>query len=178
MDEFILGFIAGEGSFHVSLLERKSGLPGYRPVFKVGVNEEEIIYRIHNHLKLGNVYNEEDMYVWQMQSVDDLITLCYWIEENKSKTFECTKKHEQYKKWKKAVEIKESNKNKKMSVENQKKMIDISYSIPDSNTKKVSKEDWYKKAENNKLYYCNEQNYYGEKCMITVESEEDTCRHH
>lgn len=178
MEEFVLGFIAGEGSFYVTLLDRKSGHPRYRPKFKLGVNEEDIVKRICDQVGVGRVYKGSDTYNWNVQSVEENIRLSNWVEKNATKEFKMTNKYNQYKDWKKAVKIKESNKNKRLTVSEQKKMIDISYNIPDSDTKKISKEEWYKKAEQNKLHRCGEINSSGNECMSIVSNKNETCTYH
>lgn len=109
---FILGFIAGEGSFNANLHQQdtyKFGVyAGLR--FHIGLhqNDKQLLYSLKEYFDMGRVVERQnngyDSVYWEVKKNDEIKQLCDWIEENKSDWFEESIKHKSYKKWKYLVE--------------------------------------------------------------------------
>lgn len=145
MNKFILGFIAGEGSFHVTLATSGSGYVVPKPTFSIRVYENEIIDAIHQEVSIGNVRKRADGKVWRVQSISECEDIVQRIEESAGPLFKKTDKWRQFKLWSEAVEIKQ--KDGRTSKEDKKRLVEISYSIPKSNTKTKDMNEWFSLIE-------------------------------
>lgn len=141
MDRFVLGFIAGEGSFHVTLELTGSGYVVPKPTFSLRVYEDNILDKIRNHTSVGKVRDRKNGKAWRAQSISDCKELSDWVDKRAGDMFKSTDKWRQFKLWKEAVEIKLSD--GRSSLEEKKRLIEISYEIPKSDTKSKTMDEWF-----------------------------------
>jgi hypothetical protein len=180
---FILGFIAGEGSFYVSLMERESvGKLRINPSFKLQVAENKIIYKIHKELGIGTVDNYNEFTNFRVQSTEECIELSKFVDENVDTLFRSTHKYEQYKLWKEVLEIvTEPKYNKRLQdipAEEQKRCVNLAYQIPKSNNRKYDKQYWYDIIDSFERQRCGAERNNGDICTRPVKEETSTCIYH
>ena len=110
--QFILGVIAGEGTFYVALQHREDSewnvSAGPEFTVKMDERDDDLVRRMRSSLGLGS-YNTVErpnrtMVQWRISAMDEMLDLVSIIEQNKQ-FFRYTDKYESYKKWKQAVEI-------------------------------------------------------------------------
>ena len=176
-DQFLLGFIAGEGSFFVGLYQRGSGSVEARPKFALSVDERLIVEQSKDKLNgIGQIIEERDgMITWQVQSIGDVQKMREWAEQNYSEWFDHTHKSYQFELWCEAVDIRTSE---GMTNDDKKRLVDISYDIPRSNTKQLSREEWYQRIDNWEQYYCEATTEDSGKCQRPVPNTDDVCHIH
>lgn len=175
-NQFILGFIAGEGCFHIALNRKKSGRVRAFPAFDLHVYEKQIIKDIYHHFEnIGTIRNRNDRgMVWQVQSYNEAKILHDWVSENRKKCFNVTDKARQFDIWSEAVSIYSTD----MSDKDLKRMVDLSFDIAKSNTRNISKETWYERIENFTQNRCGVKNRNENPCKNKVSDKDDTCWAH
>lgn len=110
---FILGLIAGEGSFSIKFAKSDQYRVGYiiNPRFSLGMREEELIMleQISDSVGLGRVKpkGRKNQIYWSISSVGECINLCSFIEspENSSEIFMESSKYSSYMAWKNVLEM-------------------------------------------------------------------------
>lgn len=148
VEQFALGLIAGEGSFYIGLKHRNSGVVNFTATFMLEVYEDNVVEVLVEDLGIGEVYSRDDRdgSIWRITSISDAQELANMVQSSADKYFKSTRKYEQFKKWHRAVEI--ASENSRYSDEQKKEIVDISFSIADSNNRRTSKEEWYNRIEN------------------------------
>ena len=145
MDEsFILGLIAGEGSFSSALLNQNDTVYIY-PIFQMGMSDvdQEIIERMSDELDIGTVNNSGGNAGWFVRGQDDVDDLIEFIEDADCELFELTEKYGQYERWMKLVEKKRASDG---SRDERAELIRIARSITDSSAGDGnSAEEWIAK---------------------------------
>lgn len=105
MEKFILGFIAGEGSFHARLRENEYSNFGVETSleFTLLLNERdsELLEDIHTYIGLGRIRYDESRgtVCWKISSKEDCKDFARFIEENAGDGFIASEKYESFKKW-------------------------------------------------------------------------------
>ena len=176
-EQFILGFIAGEGSFAISVWERDSGKIHARPFFKLGVDEQKIVREIYQEAgEIGGLTERQSGYLsWQVQSMDDVCNLRDWVNEHRGQWFNNCHKSEQFELWSEAVDI---HKQDTITDNDRKRLVDLSYQIPRSNTKKIDREEWHQRIDDWEQHYCIATRDDGESCEMPVPEPDMLCHHH
>lgn len=173
-NEFILGLIAGEGSFHV-VLESPSR---QRPKFTMNIHEDEILDEICEHLDLGGISRSDDIRAeWQIQSKAEIVELRDWVEDNMCQGFKQSDKYRQFKLWSEAVDI-VPNDREPIGQDKRKRLVEIAYEIPKSDTRRKSKESWLEDVSDKQIFFCEGENSDGSECENRVSSPDKTCRWH
>jgi len=104
---FILGFIAGEGSFQLNA--RKNGkyievIPKFSIYLKD--NDEKLLREIHSVIGVGSVTLTKNGHVQlQARSKEDLSTIISFIDGSYDKFWKNSNKKEKYETWKEIVHI-------------------------------------------------------------------------
>lgn len=148
---FILGLIAGEGSFQLNLTINNTRSYGFAPVpkFSLLVHEKDILDKIVNEVGLGKVKSRshDDGYVWEIINQNEVIEFSDWIKKSSTEFWESTNKYKQFEKWNVAVDMicrRETNYHGEMYNDSEmKKIVDISYDIGMPDKRKMSKDDYY-----------------------------------
>lgn len=110
-EEFILGLIAGEGSFMVNIHKSdrySTGLDIRTAVtITLGKDDYSILAMIHHILGVGGLNKCGDSAVsWKLQSYKDSRMLADWIDGHLDESlFQYTRKYRSYKTWKKCLSI-------------------------------------------------------------------------
>jgi len=173
-EDFILGMIAGEGSFHIVL----EGPTRLRPKFKMTMHEDDILRDMCLNLNLGSVSHDwGDRYSWHVQSKSDVRELRDWVSEKMCDGFKSTDKYRQFKLWSEAVDIFPSGR-VPLSKDERVRLVELSYDIPKSDTKEKDKDEWIQAVKSVTINYCGANTKSGEDCENRVPSENDKCRHH
>jgi len=173
-DEFILGMMAGEGSFHI-VLESPTR---QRPKFKMTMYEGDVLREMCLQLGLGSVSHDwGERYSWHIQSKTDIRELRDWIAENMCDGFKSTDKFRQFKLWSESVDIIPSGR-RPISQEDRERLVELSYEIPKSDTKDKDKEEWLQAVRSVSVYYCGAETQSGGECGNRVPTESAKCRHH
>lgn len=145
MDEsFILGLIAGEGSFSSALLNQNDTVYIY-PIFQMGLSDvdEDIIHYMTNEMDIGTTSKSNGAIGWFVRGKEDVDDLIEFIEEADCEEFEITEKYDQYQRWMELVEKKRASEGSK---EERKELIRIARSITDTNAGDGhSAEEWIAK---------------------------------
>jgi hypothetical protein len=102
--EFILGIIAGEGTFGVTFRKR-DGYTAPEPYSGVKMkNEEMLLNSIKSKVGVGTVYSKKNnMYSWQLHGINLNQSLIEWIDESRSELFVQSRKYDSYKQWKDCI---------------------------------------------------------------------------
>lgn len=173
-DDFMLGMIAGEGSFHI-VLEAPSR---QRPKFTMNMHEREILEIMQEQLEWGTISKPDDTRTeWQVQGKEDLREMKEWVENNMSEGFKSTDKYRQFLLWSEAVEIRPDGR-EPIPVEDRKRLVELAFEIPKSDNRNKSKEEWLELVESAKVYYCDGTTNGGTECKNSVEADGATCRWH
>lgn len=171
-DQFVLGFIAGEGCFYIPLNHKNSGRVRAFPAFALHVHEKQIIKDIWNYFEnIGTIRQRDDGMVWQVQAYDEVKTVHDWVNNNRKECFNITDKARQFGLWREAVSIYSTD----MSDKDLKRMVDLSFDIAKSNTRNVSKETWYERIESFTQHRCGVTLDDGSSCQYKVTDKNDTC---
>lgn len=147
LESFTLGFIAGEGSFYIAVKHRNSGNVTFTPAFSLRVAENEIIEKLAEEIDIGKVYDRPDEdkgLTWKVNAVDECLELAEWIAQNSDEYWKATHKHEQFETWREALMLKVGGLE---TPEDKKEMVDLSFEIARTNTRKISKDDWYERID-------------------------------
>lgn len=151
ISDFVLGFIAGEGSFSVSFQEQTTYEVNVYPNFRfyMGVNDwdEEVMEHIYEEIGVGDLIyrsgngKREDQVVIEVRRIDEVEEFIGWIDENASKTFKMTDKYESYISWRDAFRIRED------AMRDPDKMLELIDTAKEINgsTKGYSAEHWKQK---------------------------------
>lgn len=145
MDEsFILGIIAGEGSFSSALLNQSDTVYIY-PIFQMGMSDVdgEVIERMADDLDIGTVNYSGGNVGWYVRGQEDVDDLIEFIENTDCEEFELTEKYDQYGRWMELVEKKRASDG---SRDEREELIRVARSITDSNAGDGnSAEEWIAK---------------------------------
>lgn len=147
LESFALGFIAGEGSFYIAVKHRSNENVTFTPSFALKVSEKEIVGKIAEDIGIGLTYSrpdEPDSLTWKINSVDECLELAELIRENSNEYWESTHKAEQFEIWREALLMKDEGVE---TAEEKKRMVDLSFDIAKTNTRKISKDEWYDRIE-------------------------------
>ena len=107
-EQFVLGFIAGEGSFNVSVYRQddmKFGVTG-NEMFSLGVHEDdsEALEVVKETLGVGEIYSDtQGKKQFMVSKRSELLELVDWMDENVSDEFKRTEKYQSYLRWKELV---------------------------------------------------------------------------
>jgi len=173
-DKFILGIMAGEGSFHI-VLESPTR---QRPKFKMTMYEGDILRQMCLQLGLGSVSHDwGDRYSWHIQSKQDVRDLRNWISNNMCEGFKSTDKFRQFELWSEAVDIIPDDR-RPISKNDREQLVELSYEIPKSDTKGKDKSEWLQAVRSVDIYYCGAEKRNGGECGNRVPTENFKCRHH
>jgi len=176
MEQFLLGFIAGEGCFGISLYQRDSGKVLARPYFQLGVMETPVIEKAHNTIGVGSVSDRKNGFTeWRAQSEEDVIAMREWVEENRGDFFNASHKADQFDMWSKAVDIQQQS---VVTDNDLKRLVDIAYDIPRSNTKSLSRSEWYQLIDDFEQYFCDATTEGGDNCQKPVPESDMQCHLH
>ena len=106
---FILGIIAGEGTFNVALQERESARWNVKPTpsFAVKMDDRDsiILRSICDDVGIGRFNQSGGMASWQVQSKEETSQLVDWIQEHEGHGFNLTSKYGSFEMWVEAVDI-------------------------------------------------------------------------
>jgi len=148
-EEFILGFIAGEGCFDTHITETKTGNVNISSRFKVEVktNDVELLKKMADYINAGVVRERsgKDLCGWLVENKKDLKRIMNFVENNKN-AFQKSAKYESYKTWKKIVEIYCDGRG--MSVDGKEKCIKLAKETNKNGYTGESSEYWINKLNN------------------------------
>lgn len=174
--EFILGFIAGEGSFQVDLQKRPSRSKynvTVRPHFSLLVHEKKILDDIQSKIG-GKIYENSPEYRLDIRSINESKTLIRLVESTNSDFFKITDKYEQYLGWKRVVGFKDND----ITKEEVKKSIEIAYDIGKPDKRKHNKEYYLNAVSKSGDYTCGAETKKGTPCKRHVATPNGRCQHH
>lgn len=171
--QFVLGLIAGEGSFSAYAGPSESRRFGVQVEidFSVKMKEEDVLQSARDFVGLGYISYTGDYTMWTVSSNDDVQNLIEWIEEQDLSPFKQTLKHDSYQNWKEVVQKREDLMKSK---EGMKELVQMARSINYFDKKlKYSTEELFEIIEQNEVNRCG---YDG--CRQTVSSADETCYAH
>jgi len=177
--QFIIGFIAGEGSFSAKVYPRDSQRFGVQvvPEFSLKVKEKEVIHNIVEYTEIGYVRDTPDGYAaWRISSNEELQQLISFIEGNRRGGFECCEKYNAYNRWKKVVE---GRRELMMTEEGMKELVERAREINQMGARPParSKEELFNIIESNGSYECGHPLDDG-NCERTVSNPDSKCYLH
>jgi len=177
--EFILGFVAGEGSFYVSVSERANSRVKITPAFSIKVYEMDVLQSIKEELGVGKIDKYEDEYSLNVQSRPECEKVRKFVNENCTRWFKSTHKYEQFKKWCSVLDILSNwERNNPPKDEKMKEAVDLAYSIARTNTREETKDYWYSLIDESERYTCGEERTNGDICNRPVTSKNEACVWH
>jgi hypothetical protein len=137
--DFLLGFIAGEGTFCITKSKSKGNIY-LRPKFAITLSnsDSELLEEAQNELDgLGSLYKHtEDSCQWVVRTKGDLEKFYEYIDSNTCELWSHSEKSHNFEIWKEAIDI---YTNSKPTKENKLKIIDVAKRI---NEGKYSSADW------------------------------------
>jgi hypothetical protein len=170
---FVLGFIAGEGTFSTeSEINDK-----YRfnllisPKFQVKVKEEDVVREMRDTVGLGQVNVYGDYGVWRISSNDEFDELIKWIDRNADNGFSSTHK------WRKFV----NDRHRMMKTrDGMKELIDLTRTINDASarTNARSVEELKEVVDSAEVYVCGKTTNSGDPCEQVVSGPDVSCYRH
>lgn len=177
--QFILGFIAGEGSFSFKSVERGRFNFYIQPEFSLNVKERDVLDHIIEEVGFGYNYDlsKNGMSTWRISSREGRLKLIEFIDEHAGPLFKSTKKYESYLKWKELVERKPELLKTRDGV---KEMVSLAYAINErerSRPTKRSKEEVFEIIDNAERHTCGVDASNG-PCGNIVSSPDDVCHRH
>lgn len=175
---FLLGFIAGEGSFmiEVGAVQRRRWNVNISPKFSLLVHEDEILQNLVSQTNLGNVYTQDNRSQWSISSVDGCLELCEIIDNSDCELFENTHKYQQYKDWKKCLNLIESGEHKTKSGAH--KLVDLSFNLGKQQQRKHSRRYYHNKINEAGDYICGAETKDGSDCQRHVAEKSNNCGWH
>jgi len=176
--DFLLGFIAGEGSFmiEVGAIQRRRWNVNISPRFSLLVHEDDILQKLCSETDLGNVCTQEDRSMWSIKSIDDCLELCKIIDDSDSCLFKSTHKYEQYKDWKECLKLIDEGKHTTKSGAH--KLVDLSFDLGKESKRKYSREYYHNKIEEAGDYICGGETNGGGECKRHVAEKDNKCQWH
>jgi hypothetical protein len=107
---FVLGVIAGEGTFNVALHHQEERAkhnvrPDPQFAVKMDVRDKNLVKECHESVGLGQYNEYEDMVYWSISSKEDCKKMVEYVEENANCGFKNTEKWESFKVWRDVVDI-------------------------------------------------------------------------
>jgi hypothetical protein len=128
MPEWVVGFVDGEGCFHVSLQKHPEMTVGYQvlPEFIIVQHErdKQLLYALKRFFKSGVVrQNHGDRWALRIRKFDDLRRICTFFQKHPLRT----KKNIDFHKFRKIIQIIETQKH--LSKEGLLEIIDIALSM-------------------------------------------------
>lgn len=143
---FILGLIAGEGSFNVALQEKESSRLNVKPsaMFAIKMdNRDAIVLRvIRDEIDIGKFNQSSGMAYWQVQSKGETKELLEWIKKHESHGFNLTSKYGSFEMWEEAVEIC-GEPYKRLTREETMRCIELAKRMNETNShNQTSEEEW------------------------------------
>lgn len=174
--EFILGFIAGEGSFQIDLqIDRDRVRYNVRaiPRLSILVHEEKVLDEIQKYIG-GSRTTYGKQARLDIRSAEDCDNFIQLVDSSDCSLFFDTKKFEQYQHWKKAVELKSGKYGKK----DVKEMVRLSFDAGMPEKRKRSEEDYLNIIDESGDYKCGGKNKDGSTCKRHVARPNNTCQHH
>lgn len=175
--QFILGFIAGEGSFSYKSVERGRFNFYIQPEFTLKVKEREILELILDEIGIGYNYTDDnEMTTWRTSSRDEKLQLIEFIDTHADEMFKSTQKYQSYVKWKELVERKPELIKSKEGV---KEMAELAYSINPYGTRSNARtlEEVYEIVDSSQQHFCEEPAKNG-PCSNPVNSSDEKCYRH
>jgi hypothetical protein len=135
-NEWISGFVDGEGCFHVSVLKHSDMSVGYQvlPEFAVVQHErdKQILFALKEFFKCGVVRrNHGDRWCYRVRRIDHLSTLCGFFDKHKLKT----KKRIDYVRFRRIV--KKMNNGEHLTSDGLRKIVDIAMKMNTGNRNKL-----------------------------------------
>lgn len=178
-DEFLIGFIAGEGTFCFGI-NTADGKKYVSPVFGFRVHEKdvEVVEAMKEHVDVGGVNHVGDRGTveWRVTSEDDLVRLRDYVEENAPEEWWITEKGKNFEVWSECLDIYADGKTRTdEAIEIAQKAKKLN---PDNG---ISEERWDAFIESKKeetIHYCEEETTDGSPCERTVSSSDETCYRH
>lgn len=114
-EAFVLGMIAGEGSFSVHCVPYDTYRYGImvQPQFGLVMYEKEVVEAMHDDLGIGiistvNGTNGRTRHDWRIKKNAEMDRFIDWLDENMTEDFKKTDKYDSYLRWRSIVEDKQS----------------------------------------------------------------------
>lgn len=109
---FILGLIAGEGSFCTDMHKQKTYKynvhTGLRFYIALHEKDKEVIDCLQKYFGIGDVGYKNNSgsgaYKWEIKRNDEVKQFAEWVEENSTNWFKKTRKYDSFVKWKSLIE--------------------------------------------------------------------------
>lgn len=179
--EFILGFIAGEGSFTTTCAVREDAKHGVYPTirFKLNVKEREVLDEIQEQLELGQVKDHDNVgqSVWRITNNKELKEFSKWIKENADCGFKESKKYDSFIVWSELLDERSEMIKSKDGI---KEFIDKSRKINSESARTVSKSTNKLKGivDSSTNYICGVESTYTNCCENPVDDPDSNCHRH
>ena len=176
--QFILGLIAGEGSFSFSTQTDKGRFGVYiQPSFSLSMYEEKLVREVHETLGLGHISERSDgMYALRITSRDERLELIKFVDRNASELFKASEKYIAYCNWKRMVERKQELMKTK---DGMRKLVRMAHSVNDfGKSTNYSSEELLKIIDENDQHFCGVTTSKEQPCENPVNSEDAKCYLH
>lgn len=155
-EQFILGMMAGEGSFTIKLSKEESFSWKIRPNPRFAItlheSDREVLENMQEYLGVGTLRTKsENQYTWDVSSIGGIIEIKKFVEENAEDGFMCTEKYESFLRWSKGVDMfKGPGRKTNWTKEKIVKIVNISKGINKTGYKGKSKKEWMEIIPNDK----------------------------
>jgi len=176
---FVLGFIAGEGTFSTEATESDSYRYNLRltPKFQVKVKEVDVVREMRDHVGVGRVNVYGDYGVWRVSDNDGYQKLIEWVDEHAESGFKSTHKWDSYTKWREFVQEREDKMKTRDGI---KDMIELSREINSesarTNAKSVS--ELKEIVDQADVFVCGAPTRSGGSCEQVVPNRGENCYRH
>lgn len=149
---FILGLIAGEGTFNVALQERQSSRWNIKPTpsFAIKMDDRDsiILRSIRDELDIGRFHQSGGMASWQVQSKKETKELKKWVKNHEDRGFNLTSKYGSFEMWCEAVEIC-GEAYKRLTREETIRCIELAKRMNETDShNQISEQEWKNKVKN------------------------------
>lgn len=147
-NKFVLGLISGEGNFSIKLRSADGFDWKVRPspTFAISLHESdrEVLEKSKEVVGTGNLRRKtSDQYTWAIESIEGVMKIKNFVEENASHMFKSTEKYDSFIRWSRGVNMYEG-KNKKTNWDREStiEIIKIAKSVNKNGYKGKSEEEW------------------------------------
>lgn len=176
--QFLMGFIAGEGSFsfatHIRPNTSKYNIY-IQPRFSILVHEQKIIKQLHKDAGLGKQYDSKETSTWSIRRNDECLEFAKFVEDVAGDYFRKTNKYKQFSRWYDGVKLMQKTGKTESDM---KTLVDISYEVGMPEKRNKTKEELYELIEQGGGHLCGGENKDGSKCKRNVAKPSNNCQHH
>jgi hypothetical protein len=178
---FVLGLIAGEGSFssNINVSDGRRFGVDVRPTFSLVMSDESAVKSCVEITNIGYISQRSNgMWEWRVRKNEEVKNFQNWVIQNSSKYFRSTDKYDTFLRWKTLVDVRPSMKDSKKGMKN---LVYLARRInKDKNTRgnSYTRDELFEIIEENGKFVCGFEKDSGEECQFLVNQPDELCYAH